>query len=274
MSDPLNQVLVHLDATDSCADRLAIGRQLVRDHGGTLSVLYAATPAFLEPGPDGMPSGPYNRLDDERRARARDAFDRIMAQPGPAAEWAQTDTYPLAAHFARLGQYADLLVLGQRDPADPNAGGVPADFPEDVLHATGRAGLVVPYIGWNRPVGRTVAIAWRESPEAVRAVAAALPILRKAGMTHVLTWRSGREAAGAGERLARYLAAHGVTARVHDGGQAGAPIGELLLSRAADLGVDLLVMGCFGHSRAREWLLGGASRTLLAAMTVPVLMAH
>ena len=250
MPDPLNQVLVHLDATDSCADRLAIGRQLVRDHGGALSVLYAATPAYLEPGPDGMPSGPYNRLDDERRAKARDAFDRVMAQPGPAAEWAQTDTSPLAAPFARHGQYADLLVLGQRDPADPNAGGVPADFPEDVLHATGRAGLIVPYIGWSRPVGRTVAIAWRESPEAVRAVAAALPMLRKAGMTH------------------------GVTARVHDGGRAGAPIGELLLSRVADLGADLLVMGCFGHSRAREWLLGGASRTLLAAMTVPVLMAH
>ena len=119
-----------------------------------------------------------------------------------------------------------------------------------------------------------MAIAWREGPEAVRAVAAALPILRKAGMTHVLTWRTGRESEGAGERLGRYLAAHGVTARVHDGGRAGAPIGELLLSRVADLGVDLLVMGCFGQSRAREWLLGGASRTLLAAMTVPVLMAH
>jgi nucleotide-binding universal stress UspA family protein len=51
-------------------------------------------------------------------------------------------------------------------------------------------------------------------------------------------------------------------------------LGELLLSRVADLGADLLVMGCYGHSRAREWILGGASRTLLGAMTVPVLMAH
>ena len=51
-------------------------------------------------------------------------------------------------------------------------------------------------------------------------------------------------------------------------------VGELLLSKAADLGADLLVMGCYGHGRAREWVLGGASRTVLQSMTVPVLMAH
>lgn len=274
MTTPIGRVLVHLDAADTTADRLAIARQLIQHHGGTLSVLYAATPAFMEPGPDGPATAAWNRLDDERRARARAAFDRVMAEPGPAADWAQTDTYPLAPHFARHGHYADLLVLGQRNPADPDADGVPADFPEEVLQASGRPGLVVPYIGWQRPVGQTVAIAWKESPESVRAVAAALPLLRQARVVHVFTWRSGTEPEGAGTRLAQYLKAQGIETRAHDGGAAGAPIGELLLSRVADVQADLLVMGCYGHSRAREWLLGGASRTLLASMTVPVLMAH
>ena len=61
---------------------------------------------------------------------------------------------------------------------------------------------------------------------------------------------------------------------MHRGGRAGHDLGELLLSLAADLQADLLVMGCYGHGRAREWLLGGVTRSVLQSMTLPVLMAH
>jgi nucleotide-binding universal stress UspA family protein len=61
---------------------------------------------------------------------------------------------------------------------------------------------------------------------------------------------------------------------VHPGGHEDGDAGEHLLSMAADTGADLLVMGCFGHSRAREWVLGGATRSILQSMTVPVLMSH
>ena len=71
-----------------------------------------------------------------------------------------------------------------------------------------------------------------------------------------------------------YLWRHGVEAIWHREGQEPQALGELLLSRAFDLHADLLVMGCYGHSRTREWLLGGTSRTVLRAMTLPVLMAH
>jgi nucleotide-binding universal stress UspA family protein len=70
------------------------------------------------------------------------------------------------------------------------------------------------------------------------------------------------------------LARHGVNAEIEQTVSADLPVGEVLLSRAADLGVDLLVMGAYGHSRARELLLGGATRSLLRSMTVPVLMSH
>ena len=71
-----------------------------------------------------------------------------------------------------------------------------------------------------------------------------------------------------------YLRLHGVAAQWHHRGEEPAELGELLLSQAFDLGADLLVMGCYGHGRAREWMLGGVSRTVLRSMTLPVLMAH
>ncbi len=77
-----------------------------------------------------------------------------------------------------------------------------------------------------------------------------------------------------GADIALHLARHGVKAQAERTVSAGIPIGELLLSRAADLGADLLVMGAYGHSRVRELLLGGATRSILASMTIPVLMSH
>jgi nucleotide-binding universal stress UspA family protein len=77
-----------------------------------------------------------------------------------------------------------------------------------------------------------------------------------------------------GADIALYLARHGVKAQIERTVSAGVPVGELLLSRAADLDADLLVMGAYGHSRARELLLGGATRSILAGMTIPVLMSH
>jgi nucleotide-binding universal stress UspA family protein len=100
-------------------------------------------------------------------------------------------------------------------------------------------------------------------------------MLQRARRVHVLSW-SGAEEAVSGQRLDLdgYLKLHGVAATWHR--EAGEPelLGELLLSRAFDLEADLLVMGCYGHSRAREWVLGGTSRTVLQSMTLPVLMAH
>ena len=76
------------------------------------------------------------------------------------------------------------------------------------------------------------------------------------------------------QSLQEYLTAQGITATLHQGGPERGNAGENLLSQASDLGADLLVMGCYGHSRAREWVFGGATRTILESMTLPVLMVH
>ena len=138
---------------------------------------------------------------------------------------------------------------------------------------SGKPALIVPYIGAPKTTAQTIVIAWKETPEAARAVSAAMPLLQRASQVHVVCW-SQDEAKVGGVRLdlKGYLALSGVDAVWHQEGGEPERLGDLLLSRAFDLHADLLVMGCYGHSRAREWVLGGTSRTILQTMTLPVLM--
>lgn len=280
MATSFRQVLVHLDPTRAAPRRLAAARAIAQEHGAALAALYAAIPGFIEL-PYAPAIGPsiaadLLQLDEERRDAALKAFQREISAAGPGATWSQTSAVPLAAAFAQQALYADLLVLGQHDPADEAAGCVPPDFVDTVLAASGRPALVLPHVGWTGAIGRSIVIAWKEAPEAARAVAAAMPFLQRAGKVHIVAWGPRDEPAVGGVQLGLdgYLRAHGVDASWHHGGPEPAEIGELLLSRVFDLDADLLVMGCYGHSRAREWILGGASRTILRSMTLPVLMAH
>lgn len=280
MTATLKQLLVHLDATQATAHRLAAARRIADDHGAALAALYAASPSFVELpyAPELGPSlaASLVEVDEERRNRAAKAFDQAMAGPGTVASWAQTSEVPVIGAFAQQARFADLLVLGQRDRTDEAGAAVPPDFPEAVLVASGRPAIVIPSIGWTGAIGETVAIAWKDTPESARALAAAMPFLERASRVHVLTWGEPGEPAVGGKQLDLdgYLRVHGIEASFHRGGPEPEAIGELLLSRAFDLSADLLVMGCYGHGRAREWVLGGASRTILQAMTLPVLMAH
>lgn len=280
MSTNYRQILVHLDATRAVGHRLAVARRIAQENGGALAALYATTPAFVEL-PYAPELGPtvaaeLAELDDDRREQALKVFDAAMKGPGPMASWSQTSAVPTMGAFVQQALYADLLVLGQHDRLDPASAAVRPDFVASVLAASGRPALVVPYVGWPEAIGDTVAIAWKPTPEAARAVSAAIPFLERASRVHVLTWGVEEEPAVDGIRLDldSYLRAHGVQATWHRGGPEPDAIGELLLSRAFDLEADLLVMGCYGHGRAREWIMGGATRTVLGSMTLPVLMTH
>lgn len=280
MAATYRQILVHIDPTQAVAQRLAAARQIAQENGAALAALYATTPAFVE-----LPFAPELApafaaelvdLDDRRREAALKQFDAEMTKAGPMASWSQTSEVPVVGAFAQQALYADLLVLGQHQRADEAAASVPPDFVAAVLAASGRPAVVIPSVGWAQAIGDTVAIAWKPAPEAARAVTAALPFLQRARTVDVLAWGPEEQPAigGTALDLDSYLRAHGVQASWHHGGPEPAAIGEALLSRAFDLGSDLLVMGCYGHGRAREWILGGATRTLLASMTLPVLMAH
>ena len=269
--NPIRSILVHLDASPYGAARLRTARALAGRLDATVSALYAVTPLFVQlasPLGVGIAADALATLDAERREAARALVARVNAEPGVTVQLHESDYGPEYT-LIQSALYADLLVLGQHDRSQRDTGVLP-DTAQSVLIASGRPALIVPYVTTGAPRFDTAFIAWKESRESARAVSAAMPLLRLAKAVHV-----GVDASGAdGSALQRYLQRHGIEAKCHtlttEPGQAG----EMLLSMAADVSADLMVMGCYGHSRAREWLLGGASRSVLDAMTVPVLMAH
>lgn len=149
---------------------------------------------------------------------------------------------------------------------------------EDVLFKSGRPVLLVPERarsprGWDK-----VVIGWNAKAEAVRAIAGAMPFLRAAKQVVVATVDASPSAAGhsrsPGSEIAAYLKRHDVPAEVHNIDGLGRSEARALLDDAIALGADLIVLGAYGHSRAREFLFGGVTREVLAASSIPMLMAH
>lgn len=277
MSDELQQLLVHADASPQFAQRLEFAGRLAARHGAGITALYASPSASEAlPVASGIPGLAVKRdnIQDTELARARSVFEQLKPA-GLRADWAEVHEFPLAPAFAQRALYADLLVLGQHGPGEGWSTLMPADFPETVIALSGRPALVLPYTSARPGLPGHVLIAWKPCRGAARAVAAALPLLRQASAVHVLSWGvDAAAAAGEGPNILSYLQAHGVQATWQREAVEPENLGELLLSRAFDLQADLLVMGCYGHTRAHEWVLGGASRTVLKSMTLPVLMAH
>ncbi|WP_427914972.1 universal stress protein [Ramlibacter sp. MMS24-I3-19] len=280
MTTDWRNIIIHLEGAEGAANRLLVARKVALAHEARLSALHAALPAGLLVPQVGAGMGEIalamGQLDIERRDGSRGAFDVVLRQAGMDASWAELTEVSADENFIRCAMLADLVVLGQPQP-DLASRGMPVSFVPHVLARCGRPCLVVPHSMRidDGPV-KTVVVAWKETPESVRAVVGALPLLRQATRVHVLTW-GGKDlpARGPLPDMPAWLRTQGVQASVaHEAGEEPRDLGELLLSRCADLGADVLVMGCYGHSRAREWLLGGVTRTLLSSMTLPVLMAH
>ncbi|VTU36337.1 Universal stress protein family protein [Variovorax sp. PBS-H4] len=273
MHDP-KTILLHLDSSARAAERVRIARLVADAFDGevvaqpcTMSALMRY-PYALEGAAEAMAI--MESIDKDCRDKAYATF-KAAGGESPRLRWEE----PMSDApwgFARRALYADLLILGQRDPDDPAAGELPSDFVPSVLVESGRPALVVPYAGPVATIGRSVLIAWKETREAARALSAALPWLVRAQSVHAVSY--GEDAEASLRSLQRYLNAQGVNAAMQHGDPDEREVGERVLSTAADVGADLLVMGCYGHSRAREWVLGGATRSMLQSMTLPVLMSH
>jgi nucleotide-binding universal stress UspA family protein len=212
----------------------------------------------------------------ERQESARSMFGEVTGKRRLAAEWRVAAGYPSEA-AALHGRYVDLIVLGQTDPDNTEAA-LFQPRAEEVALAVGRPVLAVPYAGRFANCGRRVLVAWDASRVATRAVNDAMPLLVGAETVTVLSVDPGEDGRAHGDvpgmDIAAHLARHGVKARVESTVSAGIGVGNALLSWAGDTGADLLVMGAYGHTRVRQLLLGGATRTILGSMTVPVLLSH
>jgi nucleotide-binding universal stress UspA family protein len=273
---PIQSLLVHLDAGLSCVSRLQVARDIAERHGSVVTALYAVTPALIQiPLAGGAASAAatlLKELDHERLQRARTCFETVISRPGPDVQWTVMSEEPVVTGFVHEAMYADLLVLGQRPAGDVFSRDVPADFAETVTLSSGRPSIVVPNAGEFPCVGRRIVVAWKSSREAARAVAWALPLLQRAGHVHLAHWSEpGESHSPLG--IERYLRLHGIDPMRHDFGPTS-DVGEAMLAYAAEVGADLVVMGCYGHSRVRELVLGGATRHVLHSAAIPVFMAH
>lgn len=215
---------------------------------------------------------------DKRAAELEAALrDRATAVGLAGADWLTTGNTVLD-HLVTAARYADLCVMGQSGDEQYDAVfAYPSNFPASLALSSGRPLLILPRTGRFEAIGRHVVVAWNGSREAARAVSDALPFLEKARQVTVLIGGSApsREVDGsASADIEAYFSYRGIRATVEQRPLADVSATDLLLSRAAELDADLLVMGAYGHSRVRELVLGGVSRDILQRMTLPVLMSH
>jgi nucleotide-binding universal stress UspA family protein len=274
-------ICVHLDTSVPARSRLETALQLAQRFHARLTGLFSTyvppRNAFVVMAGTAEYYAEHERQRHERASALERVFHAELARAKVEGQWIAADGYAndVVPPYARL---ADLVVLGQTNPADPESF-VAEQFVERVVLSAGRPVLLVPSMGRFAAPGRHVLVAWDGSREATRAIHDALPFLKQAAKVSLLTVHSLRDQPPrdriAGTDVALILARHGVKIEVreltveHD-----TPVGDALLSQVSELDCDMMVMGAYAHSRLHEIILGGATRTLLQSMTVPVLFSH
>jgi nucleotide-binding universal stress UspA family protein len=201
-------------------------------------------------------------------------FTALSLKQGVSTEFRMIRSYRADADTVLNSLHCDLLVIGHPDPP-----GLPRGWsPERLLMASGVPVLIIPD-GWkSEMIGTNILVGWNASREARRAMADAMPFLSAARSVTVLVVDPAKRADKHGEEpgadVALYLARHGAHVDVEQATSDGSPIGEVILSRAVDRGMDLIVIGAYSHARWAEIIFGGVTRTLLTQMSVPVLVSR
>lgn len=212
---------------------------------------------------------------DLAEAEVRGALTRfhelVGSRPG-RTEWRGRLGLPadVVAHEARA---ADLVILGRRSSRAPTH----AIDPADVLMAVGRPVLVVPPERERDPTGGPAVVAWKDSREAQRAAASALPLLSRASTVHVLEIAgedTAEQASARTDDVVAWLGRHGISAEAHVSPPGEASAARDILAFTASRRAGLIVCGGYGHARLREWALGGVTSELLASAPVCVLLTH
>lgn len=275
-------VLVHCDGDRNAAQRVAVAADMAKRFSSHLVGLYVQPPFSPPPFTEAaFAMGPlleaYGQAVKAAREAATRTFAEAVASKGLSTEW-RTVEGPISEQVIEASRCADLVVLGQADPERATAISAPDDLAETVALGSGRPILLVPFIGAPSRVGGTVLLCWNASRESAQVATAALPILRQAAKVVVLVVDGKSDAHDKapppGTDAVAWLGRHGIDAALQQDISIDGDVGAAILSRVANFGADLVVMGLYGHSRVREFVLGGASRTLLRSMTVPVLMVH
>ena len=279
----LKDILVHVDNTKACEERINVALRLAQKHGATVTGLYIAAhaeiPRFMEAhlGEDIL-----QRQQQASRAAAKEAEDLFTAKVSDMqvpAEWrqAQAALSDIADTIAMYARHTDVTILGQHDPKSEDLTSV-SGVPDKVILTAGAPVLIVPYAGRFPTIGEKIMVAWKPYRESVRALNDAMVFMETSQSTMLLCANPGKDkrdyVSVPGVDIQAHLKRHSINVSAEYPAASDLPIGDLILSRAADIGADMIVCGAYGRPRLRELVLGGVTQHLLSHMTVPVLMSH
>lgn len=273
-------ILVHVDDSPHALQRLEVAAGLARQFPATLVGAYLVPRGDYSPFATALipPDLIEKRLERANAAQhaAEKRFREVAGSGGPSLEWRAPVGDPIEAGVIH-SRYADLVLLGQpvRDQAD-------FAFASELAHGTlmesGRPVLFVPFTRIEQPIGQRILIAWKDARESARAVSDALPFLKDAKQVRCVAITPDAEETLrdvlVDKQVEGFLRRHDVEAQVKRIVASDVEAGELLLSHAADIGADLIVMGGYSRPRISQLVWGGVSRLILGSMTVPVLMSH
>jgi nucleotide-binding universal stress UspA family protein len=274
-------ILVHVDQSKHAATRIKIAAQIaITDNAHLVGAAMTGISRFIYQdsafGVSGSIVATHIDALNESAKQALAEFESIAKSMGVLSyETRLVDDEPEGG-LVLQARYSDLVVVSQTDP-DDSLSRLFSDLPEYVMLNCARPVLVVPYAGRFNQIGSNVLVAWDGSMEATRSISNAIPLLKRAKKVTIVVFNSTARYDTHGEQpgadIALFLARHNVKVEVLQQ-TTSEDIGNALLSLAADMQSDLLVMGGYGHTRFREVLLGGVTMTLLKTMTVPVVMSH
>jgi nucleotide-binding universal stress UspA family protein len=275
----IKDILVHVTDGADCAARLDAAVALAQAHGAHLTGLYTMwippMPSYVQAEVGADLIARQRALYEQRMHGAEQSFGQRTGEAGISSEWRHSETRRAQALLLHA-RYCDLVVMGRHEDASAEPS---VRLVERVVLGCGKAVLLLPDAGAPRGAGRHALVAWNGSIEAVRAVDAALPLLAAAARVDVIAvdpQAADENIHGAlpGADLCAHLARHGVLAEAQAVTSGRHGVGQTLLERARADGVDLLVMGAYGHARWRELVLGGATAHMLRHASIPLLMAH
>ena len=275
-------ILMHCNDKGAIRTLLGSAVQLAEKFQAHLTGLSVVPPVHVVAA--GVPGGVPVVLDEhckiyrQENPAMRQAFEEALQGRGFVGQWMEEEAgaYSVADVVLRRARAADLLIASQTDPEWPNSAQL--DIADRLAVESGRPVLIVPRKGEFTRVGTRVVVAWNATREAARAVFDAMPILQRADFVKVV-WINPQSDDEDGETLpavdiCETLSRHGVRCESMDEMKPKEGVGPMLLGCVADAKADLLVMGCYGHTRLREFVFGGASRHVLEHMATPVLMSH
>jgi nucleotide-binding universal stress UspA family protein len=225
-----------------------------------------------------IPAEVIETQERDNEAATRAALARFSAASARAGVTAEPLTLSasfggVGEQFGRISRRFDLSIVGQ---AEPETSGIEEMIAESALFESGRPVIIVPYIQKAPLKLDRVMLCWDGSRAATRAIADAMPLLHRAGRVEVVIVANerGKQHEIEGADMGAHLARHGLNVEVNRTALGDIDVADVILSHAADAGSDFIVMGGYGHSRLREFVLGGVTRSIMRAMTAPVLMSH